>query len=152
MKGSATESELRLSVAGQAGVNLMDFCKLFNARTAKYKEGLELPVKLQAYNDRTFDFTVATPSASYFLKAAVRNPTPSQSVRVHSGTGLQLATLLATLSGYLSPKGFLTLFLTLNVTNVDHRNWCGDSCALCGALCSRMGSLRPRTSLEIGHG
>ena len=55
MKGSATESELRLSVAGQAGVNLMDFCKLFNARTAKYKEGLELPVKLQAYNDRTFD-------------------------------------------------------------------------------------------------
>ena len=83
-KGSTTESELWLSVAGQAGVNLMDFCKLFNARTAKYKEGLELPVKLQAYNDRTFDFTVATPSASYFLKAAVRNPTrtPSQSVRV----------------------------------------------------------------------
>ena len=73
VKGSATESELRLSVAGQAGVNLMDFCKLFNARTAKYKEGLELPVKLQAYNDRTFDFTVATPPASYFLKAAVRN-------------------------------------------------------------------------------
>ena len=83
-KGSATESELWLSVAGQAGVNLMDFCKLFNARTAKYKEGLELPVKLQAYNDRTFDFTVATPPASYFLKAAVR-PTPPQSVRVHVG-------------------------------------------------------------------
>ena len=80
VKGSTTESELRLSVAGQAGVNLMDFCKLFNARTAKYKEGLELPVKLQAYNDRTFDFTVATPPASYFLKAAVRNHpiTPSQ--------------------------------------------------------------------------
>ena len=84
VKGSATESELRLYVAGQAGVNLMDFCKLFNARTAKYKEGLELPVKLQAYNDRTFDFTVATPPASYFLKAAVRNPTPAQSVRVQS--------------------------------------------------------------------
>ena len=62
----------------------MDFCKLFNARTAKYKEGLELPVKLQAYNDRTFDFTVATPPASYFLKAAVRNPTPSRSVHVHA--------------------------------------------------------------------
>ena len=44
-----------------------------------------------------------------------------------------LATLLTTLSGYLSPKGFLTLFLTLNVTNVDHRNWCGVACALCGA-------------------
>ena len=84
VKGPTTESELRLSVAGQAGVNLMDFCKLFNARTAKYKEGLELPVKLQAYNDRTFDFTVATPPASYFLKAAVRNPAPSQSVRVQS--------------------------------------------------------------------
>ena len=84
VKGPTTESELRLSVAGQAGVNLMDFCKLFNARTAKYKEGLELPVKLQAYNDRTFDFTVATPPASYFLKAAVRNPSPAQSVRVQS--------------------------------------------------------------------
>ena len=101
-KGSATESELRLSVAGQAGVNLMDFCKLFNARTAKYKEGLELPVKLQAYNDRTFDFTVATPPASYFLKAAVRN----YPISVSSCTDLLLATLLTTLSGHLSPKGF----------------------------------------------
>ena len=131
----------------------MDFCKLFNARTAKYKEGLELPVKLQAYNDRTFDFTVATPPASYFLKAAVRNPTPSQSVRVQSVLDCCLATLLTTLSGYLSPKGFLTLFLTLNVTNVDHRNWCGDSCALCGALCSRMGSLRRYVDFTgNGHG
>ena len=99
-KGSTTESELWLSVAGQAGVNLMDFCKLFNARTAKYKEGLELAVKLQAYNDRTFDFTVATPPASYFLKAAVRNSTPSQSVRVHSHSG----NIDHALSGYLSPK------------------------------------------------
>ena len=47
--------------------------------------------------------------------------------------GLLLATLLTTLSGYLSPKGFLTLFLTLNVTNVDHRNWCGVFCVPCGA-------------------
>ena len=51
-------------------------------------------------------------------------------------TGLLLATLLTTLSGCLSPKGVLTLFLTLNVTNVDHRNWCGVACALCGALCA----------------
>ena len=99
-------------------------------------------MKLQAYNDRTFDFTVATPPASYFLKAAVRNPTPISVSSCPIWSGLLLATLLTTLSGYLSPKGFLTLFLTLNVTNVDHRNWCGVACALCGALCSRMGSLR----------
>ena len=103
VKGSATESELRLYVAGQAGVNLMDFCKLFNARTAKYKEGLELPVKLQAYNDRTFDFTVATPPASYFLKAAVRNH-PITPISVSVPVLVCCYDIATTLPGYLSPK------------------------------------------------
>lgn len=63
---------------GQAGVNMMEFNKLFNARTAKYKEGIDLPVKLKAYNDRTFEFTVSTPTVSWFLKkaAGVRTAQP----------------------------------------------------------------------------
>ena len=55
---------------GQAGVNMVEFNKLFNARTAKYKEGIQLPVKLQAYSDRTFEFSIASPPTSWFLKKA----------------------------------------------------------------------------------
>ena len=69
VKGSATESELRLSVAvSQAGL-ISASCSTLEPQSTRMGE---LPVKLQAYNDRTFDFTVATPPASYFLKAAVR--------------------------------------------------------------------------------
>ena len=52
---------------GQAGVNLMDFVKLFNARTAKYVEGIPLPVKLQTYDDRSFEFQVSTPVRLFFF-------------------------------------------------------------------------------------
>ena len=67
-------------------------------------------------------------------------------------TGLLLATLLTTLSGYLSPKGFLTLFLTLNVTNIDHRNRCGVFCVPCGAsVLPNVGFVVTWTSLAIHH-
>ncbi len=59
--GNATAAPPVGPTLGQAGVNLMDFCKLFNARTAKYKEGINLPVKLFSYSDRTFEFHVNTP-------------------------------------------------------------------------------------------
>ena len=59
--GNATAAPPVGPTLGQAGVNLMDFCKLFNARTAKYKEGIDLPVKLFSYSDRTFEFHVNTP-------------------------------------------------------------------------------------------
>ena len=59
--GNATAAPPVGPTLGQAGVNLMDFCKLFNARTQKYKEGIKLPVKLLTYSDRTFEFQVSTP-------------------------------------------------------------------------------------------
>ena len=59
--GNATAAPPVGPTLGQAGVNLMDFCKLFNARTAKYKENIDLPVKLFTYSDRSFEFHVSTP-------------------------------------------------------------------------------------------
>lgn len=50
--GKATAGPPVGPTLGQVGVNLMEFTKLFNARSAKYTEGLELPVKLTAYTDR----------------------------------------------------------------------------------------------------
>jgi len=55
---------------GQVGVNLMEFCKQFNAQTVNVKDGIELPVRVRAYADRTFDFEVTTPPTSFFLKRA----------------------------------------------------------------------------------
>lgn len=54
---------------GQYGVNIMEFCKAFNAQTAK-KEGLIIPVVLTIYADRTFTFITKTPPASVLLKRA----------------------------------------------------------------------------------
>ena len=56
---------------GQHGVNLMDFCKAFNARTAK-DEGMVTPVVLTVYQDRTFTFVTKTPPASVLLKKAAK--------------------------------------------------------------------------------
>ncbi len=56
---------------GQHGVNIMDFCKAFNARTAK-DEGMIIPVVLTVYQDRTFTFITKTPPASVLLKKAAK--------------------------------------------------------------------------------
>ena len=56
---------------GQHGVNIMDFCKAFNARTAK-EEGMIIPVVITVYQDRTFTFVTKTPPASVLLKKAAK--------------------------------------------------------------------------------
>ena len=55
---------------GQAGFNIMEFCKTFNAQTQKMEPGMPIPVVITAYQDRTFTFVTKTPPASYFLKKA----------------------------------------------------------------------------------
>ncbi len=55
---------------GQAGLNIMEFCKTFNAQTQNLEEGMPIPVVITAYQDRTFTFVTKTPPASYFLKKA----------------------------------------------------------------------------------
>ena len=56
---------------GQAGVNIMDFCKAFNAKTsAKEMDGLIIPVVITVYQDRTYSFITKTPPASVLIKRA----------------------------------------------------------------------------------
>ncbi|MBC2695104.1 MAG: 50S ribosomal protein L11 [Desulfobacteraceae bacterium] len=56
---------------GQQGVNIMDFCKAFNARTAN-DEGMITPVVITVYQDRTFTFITKTPPAAVLLKKAAK--------------------------------------------------------------------------------
>ena len=55
---------------GQRGLNIMEFCKAFNAATQKVEPGLPIPVIITAYSDRTFTFIMKTPPASFLLKKA----------------------------------------------------------------------------------
>lgn len=53
---------------GQKGVNIMEFCKAFNAATQEHEAGTPIPVKITVYVDKSFDFITKTPPASFFLK------------------------------------------------------------------------------------
>ena len=55
---------------GQHGVNIMEFCKQFNARTQKMEQGMPIPVVITVFQDRSFIFVTKTPPVSYFLKKA----------------------------------------------------------------------------------
>jgi len=55
---------------GQHGVNIMEFCKAFNAQTQEMEAGAPVPVVISVYSDRSFTFTMKTPPASYLLKKA----------------------------------------------------------------------------------
>lgn len=56
---------------GQHGVNIMEFCKAFNAATAEVEVGLPIPVVITVYSDRSFTFVTKTPPASVLLKKAL---------------------------------------------------------------------------------
>ena len=55
---------------GQRGLNIMEFCKAFNAQTQKVEAGLMLPVVITAYQDKSFTFIIKTPPASILIKKA----------------------------------------------------------------------------------
>jgi len=57
---------------GQAGVNIMEFCKAFNARTQEIEAGMPLPVVITVYQDKSFDFIIKTPPASALLLKAAK--------------------------------------------------------------------------------
>ncbi len=59
---------------GQHGVNIMEFCKAFNAQTQDVEKGLPIPVIITVYNDRSFSFITKTPPASVLLLKAVGIP------------------------------------------------------------------------------
>jgi len=57
---------------GQKGLNIMEFCKAFNAATQGMEAGAPIPVLITAFADRTFTFVMKTPPATYFLKKAAK--------------------------------------------------------------------------------
>jgi len=57
---------------GQAGVNIMEFCKAFNAKTQEMEAGMPIPVVISVYKDRSFDFVTKTPPASFLLLKAAK--------------------------------------------------------------------------------
>ncbi len=57
---------------GQRGLNIMEFCKAFNAHTQNMDQGTPTPVVITAYADRSFSFVTKTPPASYFLRKAAK--------------------------------------------------------------------------------
>ncbi|MEX2449380.1 MAG: 50S ribosomal protein L11 [Rhodospirillales bacterium] len=57
---------------GQAGLNIMEFCKAFNAETQGMEQGMPVPTVITVYADRTFSFITKTPPASFFLKKAAK--------------------------------------------------------------------------------
>src|SRR5713226_2460699 len=63
---------------GQRGLNIMEFCKTFNAQTQNLEPGMPIPVVITAYAERSFTFVTKTPPASFFLKKAAGIETGAQ--------------------------------------------------------------------------
>ncbi|TDJ64552.1 MAG: 50S ribosomal protein L11 [Proteobacteria bacterium] len=57
---------------GQAGLNIMEFCKSFNAKTQDLEKNAPIPTVITVYQDKSFSFITKTPPASYYLKKAAR--------------------------------------------------------------------------------
>ncbi|GHD58762.1 50S ribosomal protein L11 [Thalassobaculum fulvum] len=68
--GAANPSPPVGPALGQRGLNIMEFCKAFNAATGNMEKGMPVPVVITAYGDRTFTFITKTPPVAYFLKKA----------------------------------------------------------------------------------
>lgn len=68
MAGKATPTPPVGPALGQRGLNIMEFCKAFNAATQSMEPGTPVPVVITAYVDKSFDFVTKTPPASFYLK------------------------------------------------------------------------------------
>jgi len=68
--GAANPSPPIGPALGQRGVNIMEFCKSFNAKTKDLEQGAPIPVKITVYSDRSFTFEMKTPPATFLIKKA----------------------------------------------------------------------------------
>ena len=76
--GAANPSPPIGPALGQRGLNIMEFCKAFNAKTAQIEKGTPIPVIITAYQDRSFTFEMKQPPVSYWLKKAAKIDKGSQ--------------------------------------------------------------------------
>ena len=85
--GSATPSPPIGPALGQRGVNIMEFCKAFNAATQELEKGMPIPTVITVYSDRSFTFITKTPPASYLIKQAANLKSGSKEPgKVSAGT------------------------------------------------------------------
>ena len=85
--GSATPSPPIGPALGQRGVNIMEFCKAFNAATQEMEKGMPIPTVITVYADRSFSFVTKTPPASYLIKKAANLKSGSKEPgKVSAGT------------------------------------------------------------------
>ena len=85
--GAANPSPPIGPALGQRGVNIMEFCKAFNASTQDLEKAMPIPTVITVYADRSFSFVTKTPAASYLLKKAARiQKGSSETGKVSAGT------------------------------------------------------------------
>ena len=85
--GSATPSPPIGPALGQRGVNIMEFCKQFNASTQELEKGMPIPTVITVFADRSFTFVTKTPPASFLIKKAVNLKSGSKEPgKVSAGT------------------------------------------------------------------
>jgi large subunit ribosomal protein L11 len=72
---------------GQRGLNIMEFCKAFNAQTQNMEPGMPIPVVISVFADKTFSFVTKTPPNSYFLKKAAGIAKGSQTTGISAAVG-----------------------------------------------------------------
>ena len=95
--GSATPSPPIGPALGQRGINIMEFCKAFNAQSQEMEKGSPIPVEITYYHDKSFTFRMKTPPVSFFLKKAAGlqkgSTTPGRGVvgRVNRGQVREIA-------------------------------------------------------------
>ncbi len=70
--GAANPSPPIGPALGQRGVNIMEFCKAFNAKTQEMEKGMPIPTTITVYQDKSFTFQIKTAPASFFLKKAAK--------------------------------------------------------------------------------
>jgi len=76
--GAATPSPPIGPALGQRGINIMEFCKAFNAQSQDMEKGSPIPVEVTYYHDKSFTFKMKTPPVSFFLKKAANLPKGGQ--------------------------------------------------------------------------
>ena len=76
--GAANPSPPIGPALGQRGINIMEFCKAFNAQSQELEKGSPIPVEITYYQDKSFTFRMKTPPVSFFLKKAAGLPKGSQ--------------------------------------------------------------------------
>jgi|ERR1043166_10168699 large subunit ribosomal protein L11 len=85
--GSANPSPPIGPALGQKGLNIMEFCKQFNAKTQQMEKGMPIPVVITAFSDRSFTFVTKTPPNSYFIMKAAKIDKGASSTGVQDNVG-----------------------------------------------------------------